>query len=117
MVLGSTAGTTRTVVDELREQGIKVGMLKLRVFRPFPGEESRRRSGTSSAWGSWTAPNPSAPWAAPSSPRCARRSTKRTATARCNNFIYGLGGRDIFPDNIEEAYAVLRSAAAGEEIR
>ena len=37
--LGSTAGTPRDVVDELREEGVKVGVLKLRVFRPFPAAE------------------------------------------------------------------------------
>ena len=37
--MNSTAGTTKVVVDELREKGIKAGLLKLRVFRPFPAEE------------------------------------------------------------------------------
>ena len=37
--MNSTAGTTKDVVDSLREQGIKAGLLKLRVFRPFPAEE------------------------------------------------------------------------------
>src|SRR5690554_97907 len=36
VVLGSTAGTARVVVDELRKSGVKCGLLKLRVFRPFP---------------------------------------------------------------------------------
>ena len=36
---GSAAGTTRTVVDSKREEGIKVGMVKLRLFRPFPAEK------------------------------------------------------------------------------
>ncbi len=37
--MNSTAGTTKVVVDELREKGIKAGLLKIRVFRPFPVEE------------------------------------------------------------------------------
>ena len=37
--MNSTAGTTKAVVDELREKGQKVGLLKLRVFRPFPVDE------------------------------------------------------------------------------
>lgn len=37
--MNSTAGTTKDVVDSLREKGIKAGMLKIRVFRPFPAEE------------------------------------------------------------------------------
>ena len=37
--MNSTAGTTKFVVDNLREKGIKAGLLKIRVFRPFPVEE------------------------------------------------------------------------------
>ena len=39
VIMGSAAGTTKEAVDELREQGIKAGMIKVRVFRPFPGAE------------------------------------------------------------------------------
>ena len=37
--MNSTAGTTKAVVDEIRKNGIKAGLLKIRVYRPFPGEE------------------------------------------------------------------------------
>jgi pyruvate ferredoxin oxidoreductase alpha subunit len=37
--MNSTAGTTKYVVDELRKKGIKAGLLKVRMFRPFPAEE------------------------------------------------------------------------------
>ncbi len=37
--MNSTAGTTKAVVDELREKGEKVGLIKVRMFRPFPAEE------------------------------------------------------------------------------
>lgn len=39
IIIGSAAGTSKQAVDELREAGIKAGVLKLRVFRPFPAEE------------------------------------------------------------------------------
>lgn len=39
LIMGSAAGTAKEAVDELREQGKKVGVLKLRVFRPFPEKE------------------------------------------------------------------------------
>jgi len=39
VALGSTAGTARSAVDELRNKGIKAGLLKLRVIRPFPYKE------------------------------------------------------------------------------
>jgi len=41
VVVGSTAGTMKAVVDELRSEGAKVGLLRLRTFRPFPAEEIR----------------------------------------------------------------------------
>ena len=37
--MNSTAGTTKFVVDNLRAKGIKAGLLKIRVYRPFPAEE------------------------------------------------------------------------------
>ncbi|PVX27180.1 MAG: pyruvate ferredoxin oxidoreductase [Candidatus Bathyarchaeum sp.] len=37
--MGSTAGTVKTVVDELRQNGIKAGLLKIRAFRPLPVED------------------------------------------------------------------------------
>lgn len=39
VIIGSAAGTTKDAIDELREQGIKAGLLKIRVFRPFPDKE------------------------------------------------------------------------------
>ena len=41
VVVGSTAGTMKAVVDELRAEGAKVGLLRLRTFRPFPAEVVR----------------------------------------------------------------------------
>ena len=37
--MNSTAGTTKAVVDDLRSKGVKAGLLKIRVYRPFPSEE------------------------------------------------------------------------------
>ena len=39
VLIGSTAGTARACVDQMRAAGKKVGMIKLRVFRPFPAKE------------------------------------------------------------------------------
>ncbi|MDD6435311.1 MAG: pyruvate ferredoxin oxidoreductase [Clostridiales bacterium] len=39
VIIGSAAGTAKEAVDLLREQGKKVGLLKIRVFRPFPEKE------------------------------------------------------------------------------
>jgi pyruvate ferredoxin oxidoreductase alpha subunit len=42
VAMGSVCGTTKDAIDELREEGIKAGLLKIRVFRPFPDEEIAR---------------------------------------------------------------------------
>ena len=42
--MNSTAGTTKAAVDKLRENGIKAGLLKIRVYRPFPGEYLQQHS-------------------------------------------------------------------------
>ena len=41
IAMGATTGTARTIVDELRAEGEKVGLVKLRFFRPFPVEDIR----------------------------------------------------------------------------
>jgi pyruvate ferredoxin oxidoreductase alpha subunit len=41
VVIGSTAGTLKVIVDELRNEGVKAGILRLRTFRPFPVEQLR----------------------------------------------------------------------------
>ena len=39
VLIGSSAGTAKVAVDQLREQGVKAGLVKIRVFRPFPAQE------------------------------------------------------------------------------
>lgn len=39
VVINSTAGTAKAAIEEMRKEGKKVGLLKIRVFRPFPMEE------------------------------------------------------------------------------
>ncbi|MGD8351698.1 MAG: pyruvate ferredoxin oxidoreductase, partial [Nitrospirota bacterium] len=45
VVMGSAAGTSKDVVDEMRGKGIKAGLLKPRLFRPFPYEEVAKELG------------------------------------------------------------------------
>jgi pyruvate ferredoxin oxidoreductase alpha subunit len=42
VAMGSICGTTKDAIDEMREEGKKVGLLKIRVFRPFPSEDIAR---------------------------------------------------------------------------
>jgi pyruvate ferredoxin oxidoreductase alpha subunit len=42
VAMGSICGTVKDAIDEMRDKGEKVGLLKLRSFRPFPAEDIRR---------------------------------------------------------------------------
>jgi len=41
VAIGSTAGTIKDAIDNMREKGEKVGLVKIKLFRPFPYEEVR----------------------------------------------------------------------------
>ena len=108
IALGSAAGTTRFVVDLMREKGIKVGMLKLRVFRPFPMEELQQALGHLK---SLAVMDRSESFGAAGGPVFSEvRSTLYDLPTRPKtiNYIYGLGGRDLGISNIEQVVADLK---------
>lgn len=107
VIINSAAGTAKDAVDKLRAEGKKVGLLKIRVFRPFPAKEIAealknvkvlavmdRCEGFSSQGGPLGAEVKSALYTAGS-------------TAKVVDYIYGIGGRDVRVENIEEVYGAL----------
>ena len=105
--MNSTAGTTKFVVDNLRKQGIKAGLLKVRVFRPFPAEEiAKALSHLKAVAVLDKADSLNAAGGA--------LFTDITSGMYVNNvnvptvsYIYGIGGRDTKCDDIEKVYADL----------
>jgi len=117
IALGSAAGTTRFVVDLLREKGIKVGMLKLRVFRPFPMEELKQALGHLK---SLAVMDRSESFGAAGGPVFSEvRSALYDLPTRPKtiNYIYGLGGRDLGISNIEQVVADLTEINQTGEIK
>ena len=116
VVVGSTAGTTRTIVDKLRQQGVKAGMVRVRVFRPFPVAAYIEALGACKVVGVMDRADS---FGAEGGPVFLE---VRSALYDCHPrpqmvpIIYGLGGRDIFPDNVEEAFALLQRGLAGERL-
>ncbi len=103
VVLNSAAGTAKAVVDDLRKQGVKAGLLKIRLFRPFPHEEMvaalagkkaiavlDRADGLSTMGGPVFVDVRSAMYDAPG--------------PKMVNYIYGLGGRDVDTEQIAGVY-------------
>ena len=121
VLIGSSAGTARETVDELRAQGRKVGMIKVRVFRPFPFEEiAQALSGCkavavldkdesfSTAGGPLFAETRSAMYDLDNRPKAI-------------NYVYGLGGRDFRVEDctyiFDELDKIVETGKTGEVYR
>ncbi len=115
VVVGSTAGTTRTIVDKLRAKGVKAGMVRVRAFRPFPYEAYAKALQHVKIVGVMDRADSFGAQGGPVFMEV------RSALYDCDPrpqvlpIIYGLGGRDIFPDNIEQAFALLQKAAQSKK--
>jgi pyruvate ferredoxin oxidoreductase alpha subunit len=121
VIINSTAGTAKTVVDELRGKGIKAGLLKIRVFRPFPAEEIAEALKHVKAL---AVMDKAEGFSAVGGPLFADIKAALYGTAdgiKVINYIYGLGGRDVKADNIEFVYNelqnILKTGQIGETYR
>jgi pyruvate ferredoxin oxidoreductase alpha subunit len=114
--LGSTAGTVKTVVDELRTEGLRVGLLRIRTYRPFPAERVAKALAKAKAvavmdksmsfggnGGAVFHEVRHALYDVPTRPFVV-------------NYIYGLGGRDTNPDQIRKIYQDLRKIAQTKRV-
>ena len=107
MVLSSTAGTARTVVDSLRSEGIKAGLIKPRLFRPFPAAEILEITRNLK---SLAILDRSESFSANGGPIFTEtRSTLYESELKPNiiNYIYGLGGRDAGLKDIKKVFLEL----------
>lgn len=111
VVLGSTAGTARAVVDKLRGEGKKVGLLKLRLFRPFPAEEIAEALSHLKAV---AVMDRSCSFGAQGGPLFLETNAALYGKSglKLANYIYGLGGRDVSVEQIEQVYDDLLSGNA-----
>jgi len=113
---GSTAGTVKAVVNELRRKGVKAGLLKIRAFRPFPTEEIIQLLKNAEAV---AVLDRSVSFGAQGGPlfleiRSALfEEEKRPPVV---NYIYGLGGRDIGIEEIKTAYKNLERIADSKKV-
>ena len=114
--MNSTAGTTKAVVDKLRDQGVKAGLLKIRVYRPFPGEEVAKalshlkavavldKSDSLNAIGGALFED------VVSSMYVAKQNVPVV------NYVYGIGGRDTTEKEIKSVYTDLAEIAKNGKV-
>ena len=108
LALGSTAGTAKAAVDELRSRGEKVGVVKLRVFRPFPAEELAAALGGARAVAVLDRSEGFSGIGGPVFPEV-RSALYRRSQAPVSGYVYGLGGRDINVEMIASVFADLKA--------
>lgn len=115
VLMGSTAGTSKVVADELRSKGIKAGVLKIRVFRPFPKEELAKALKNIKAI---AVMDRSDSMNANEGPVCLEVKSAlfdNNMKIETLNYIYGLGGREIRPEDIESVYKDLGDVLKGKK--
>jgi pyruvate ferredoxin oxidoreductase alpha subunit len=110
VLINSTAGTAKTVVDELRKNGVKAGLLKVRLYRPFPGEEIAEALKNVKAI---SVLDKAESYSLAGGPLYADVVSSLYGKADgkiVNNYVYGLGGRDVKATDLKKVYEDLLSA-------
>jgi pyruvate ferredoxin oxidoreductase alpha subunit len=102
VALGSTAGTVKDVVDELREDGEPVGLLKLVSFRPFPAADVASALAHVSQVA--VLDRADSPGGAPPL-RAELAAALYDSDVELTGHVYGLGGRDLHPSDVREIVA------------
>ncbi len=121
VIIGSSAGTAKETVNRMRAEGKKVGLVKIRVFRPFPAEEIAKALANVKVV---AVMDKSESFSACGGPlyaeTCAALYGQKNAPMLVN-YIYGLGGRDVRVESIETVYnaleKILKDGDVGETYR
>jgi pyruvate ferredoxin oxidoreductase alpha subunit len=111
VALGSTTGTAKQVVDRLREAGEKVGLVKVRAFRPFPYREIREILSRAKAVAVLDRSHSFGAMGGPVMLEV-RAALYGWSQVPVKNYIYGLGGRDITEAHIETAFEEIKELAS-----
>ena len=105
--MNSTAGTTKYVVDNLRKKGVKAGLLKIRVYRPFPTEEVAKALSNAKAVAVLDKSDSLNGAGGALFEDVVSSLYVNKVSVPTVNYIYGIGGRDTKADDIESVYTDL----------
>lgn len=107
VAMSSTIGTAREVVDRLREKGLPVGLLKIRVFRPFPLEDITNALKDIKVVGVLDRSMVPGSFGGPLYHEITSGLYHFDKRPIVQSYVYGLGGRDITMDHIEKVFEEL----------
>ena len=117
LLMGSAAGTAKQAVDEMREQGKKVGVLKLRVFRPFPAREIAEALKNCKAVAILDRCESYNGNGGPLGSEVTAGLFRHKVMIETVNYIYGLAGRDFTVSDAVHVFEELEDAVVnGKEI-
>jgi len=105
-VLGSTAGTVRHVAKQLRKEGVKVGVVRIRLYRPFPFEEVADAIKGAKVVGVMDRALSFGSFG-PSYLDIAAALYGLRERPLLVNYVYGLGGRDVPPSLVRKMFEEL----------
>lgn len=107
LAMGSTGGTAKVAVDKLRSQGKKVGLIRCRVYRPFPKDAMLKAITKVRVVGIMDRADTMSTLGGHLFNECRSILYDSNTRPRLKNYVYGLGGRDISIEDIEYVYAEL----------
>lgn len=116
VLIGSAAGTAKDAVDELRDKGVKAGLLKIRLFRPFPAQEIANALAHVKAMAIMDRAESLSSQGGPLGSEVMAALYRARSQALAVNYIYGLGGRDMRVEHAEEVFEQLRQIADAGEV-
>ena len=108
VMIGSAAGTTKDAIDRLREKGEKVGLLKIRLYRPFPAEAIADALKNVKAVAVMDRAEGYTNHGGPLGADVMAALFRARSTALATNIIYGLGGRDVRVEDMEQVFEDLQ---------
>uniref|UniRef100_UPI004056A275 pyruvate ferredoxin oxidoreductase n=1 Tax=Acetatifactor sp. TaxID=1872090 RepID=UPI004056A275 len=118
VIIGSAAGTCKAAVDHIRETtGKKVGLVKIRVFRPFPEEELAAALKDLKAIAIMDRSEMFSATSGPLGAEVRAALFQAKSDAEVVNYFYGLGGRDITVEDFEQVYTNLEEIAKTHEVK
>jgi len=107
LIIGSAAGTAKQAVDELRSLGKKVGVLKLRVYRPFPADEIANALKNCKAVAIMDRVESYSANGGPLGNEVMAALFRNKVNIEAVNYIYGLAGRDFTVEDAADVFATL----------
>ena len=116
VALGSTAGTAREAVNEMRKKGVNAGLLKLRLFRPFPAEDIKNALKDMKAVAVLDRSDSFGAFGGPVFSEL-RSAMYKTRNMEIVNYIYGLGGRDITSEHIKKVISDMDGISKTGEVK